>query len=387
MVYGREFPWFIALFSVYAIVALICSLLPPTEKLNLSHLPDSTTAKVQEQYTLICEMIDYELDWVVPCVLTKKCFMQFCFGLRGLLSGQISPFWRITNFLFSCFLLSIFPFIYILIFIGYGWYVSPLGRQISIIYCNTIIYLYWLEWQLIKFNKELSTVCQKIFRFIGGCVYIVILCFFFIYVSAIVQKIIICSLLLITRFITYLFMGIVASKDDFLSIIALFSLFVFYIWNNFTSVENTYKDLLDQTFDKCKEYEEEAKTQVIIMDKKGVPRIKRLSDLFQNVVKEIQPFSREYTKMCLRITIIGCFLFLTYYSIMVYGNSSLNDLTKTVAVSLAGLIPKLIEIFRTGMSKELIDKENSYRVKKIVHDFFDEENAHGLKEVAIQNRN
>lgn len=191
------------------------------------------------------------------------------------------------------------------------------------------------------------------------------------------------SLLLISRLIAYLFLGIMASKGVFLPPIVLFSLFVWHIWKCLSSVGNTYTELLVLTFEKCKEYEDENK-QVIKMDKNGAPRIPQLSDLFQNVVDEILPFSKAYTRMCLQIALIWCFLLLTYYAIMTYSKTILDKYTETIAVALTGLIPHLFSMLQCGYSKVLKDKENEFIIKNIVHDFFDSSIAVIVKDVGVQ---
>ncbi|XP_028519586.1 uncharacterized protein LOC114576691 [Exaiptasia diaphana] len=354
----------------YNIGLLIVSLLPRYENFDFSSAPADCQEIVEQEYSLIrnAHSQDFEVDWMKPCSFARDLFMKFCFGFKGLFDFKTFLCLKIIKFVCSFLLILIlFPIVFILIFIGYGWYISPLGRSIHILISQAYIYVLWFYY---RFLSTLETITgQKIVAVCIGVALSVMSCITGLSFAQIVSR----SLLLIARLITYLCMGIVASKDDYLPLIALFSLFVFYIWNCFSSVGNRYKDLLNQTFDKCKEYQEKENRQVIIVDNEGVPRINQLSVLFQKVVDKILPFSKTYTIMFVKIAIIGSFLFLTYFSILVYGKTSLNDVTKTLAVSLAGLIPKLIEIFRSGNSKDIIDRENAYKIEKIVQEFFDSE--------------
>ncbi|XP_028517604.1 uncharacterized protein LOC114575957 isoform X1 [Exaiptasia diaphana] len=357
----------------YSIVLLILSLLPRYENLNFSFAPAHSQETVQHEYSLIREAQSQylEMDWMKPCSFARNLFMKFCFGFKGLFDFKSFLCLKIIKFVCSFLLvLILFPIVFVLIFIGYGWYISPLGRSINILISQAFIYVLWFSY---RFVSTLKKILGNVAVCIGVVLGMVLSVMMSILTGISFAKIVSRSLLLIARLITYLCMGIVASKDDYLPLIALFSLFVFYIWNCFSSVGNTYKDLLRQTFDMCKEYQEKENRQVIIVDNEGVPRIDRLSVLFQKVVDKILPFSKTYTIMFVKMAIIGSFLFLTYFSILVYGKTSLNDVTKTLAVSLAGLIPKLIEIFRSGNSKDLIDRENAYKIEKIVQEFFDSE--------------
>ncbi|XP_028519193.1 uncharacterized protein LOC114576556 [Exaiptasia diaphana] len=363
--------------KVYSIVAVIISLLP-RDKTAAFYI---TTDKVHE-YSSIHQ--NKKLDWMKPYSISGNVFEKFCFGFKGLTEGsRSSPSKRIINFILSCFLiLIIFPVTAILIFIGYSCYASPLSQEFSRILSHVFISAAWLDWYLLKvkwFEKLKSNAA--LFQAVSGVVFLplgILITYNIVALGFMISS----SLMLISRMITYLCMGIVASKDDLLPPIVLFSLFGFYIWNCFSDVESKYKHLLDETFEKCKDYQKEEEKQVILIDNKGVPRICRLSGLFQKVVDEIQPFSKVYTVMFIRIIMIGSFLSITYWSILVYGETSLNDFTKTLAIALGGLIPKFIEIFGGGNSKNLLDKENGYRVKKIVRDFFVSENA--VKEAATQ---
>lgn len=140
---------------VYSVVVLFISLLPRINPIA-----------VQFHYALIRNprkkgVADLEIQWKKPFYVNQKIFLKFSSGFIGLLDDGTSLCKKIGKFVFSCFLtLIIFPVIFVLVFIGYGWYVSPLGRQISILLCHVHIYVEWFK-QYLKKSKALKRCTEK----------------------------------------------------------------------------------------------------------------------------------------------------------------------------------------------------------------------------------